>query len=53
MRYYNGVLRDERDTTLRLKPIGKKRKLPWREYVPLIILCILAAGLLLKGIYHG
>lgn len=53
MRYHNGVLRDERDTTLRLKPVTRKRKLPWLEYVPLIILCVLIAALLAKGIYHG
>lgn len=52
MRYHNGVLRDERDATLRLRPIAPKRKLPWLEYVPLIILCILIAGLLAKGIYY-
>ena len=53
MRYHNGVLRAEQDSTLMLRPIAKKKNLTWMEYGPLIILCGLIAGLLVKGIYHG
>lgn len=53
MRYRNGVLRVEQDSTLRLRRIAKKKKLTWMEYAPLIILCGLIAGLLVKGICHG
>ena len=53
MRYHNGVLRVEQDSTLRLRQIAKKKNLTWMEYCPLIILCGLIAGLLVKGIYHG
>jgi len=53
MRYHNGVLKNECDTTLRVKAFTEKRKLPWKIYAPLIILCILIAALLLEGIYHA
>lgn len=54
LKHHDGILRDdERDSTLRLKPASQKRTLTWVEYIPLIILCLLIAGLLVKSIFYG
>lgn len=45
MKYHHGVLRNEQDSTLLMRPIAKKSKLQWTEYLPLFILSILAACL--------
>ena len=51
MKYHNGgVLRNEQDSTLLLKPYSQRRKLTWVEYVPLVVLGILVVSLLMKGI---
>ena len=47
MKYHNdGVLRNEQDSTLWLRPGSQKRKLCWKEYLPLLVLGILLASLL-------
>lgn len=52
MKYHNdGVLRTEQDSTLWLKAYSQKRKLTWVEYIPLVVLGILMAGLLMNGIF--
>jgi hypothetical protein len=51
MKYLNGVLRAEQDSTLRLKRVTLKRKLSWLEYIPLILLGVLLAGLLVKIVF--
>ena len=53
LKYHDGKLRDERDSTLRLKLVSQKRKLTWVEYIPLIILCLLITVLLVRGIFYG
>ena len=45
MNSHNGILRDERDSTLRLRAIPQKKKLTWVEYIPLIILIFVIVGL--------
>ena len=51
MKYYNGgVLRTEQDSTLRLKLASRKQKLTMVEYLPLVILAVLMAGILIKSI---
>ncbi len=52
MKYQHGKLRNEHDSTLRLKAQSKEPKLTWREYLPplaLIALIILIAILLIAS----
>lgn len=51
MKYLNGKLRAEQDSTLYFRPDSLKQKLNWVEYLPLIVLGILMVGLLLKYIF--
>ena len=53
MKYLNGKLRNEQDSTLWLKPGSQKRKLTWVEYLPLVVLGILLVGLffLMKNMF--
>lgn len=48
MKYLNGKLRAEQDTTLCFRPGSQKQKLSWLEYLPLIVLGVLMSALLLK-----
>ncbi len=52
MKYEHDSLRDDRDSTLRLKARSKEPKLTWREYLPplvLIALIVLFAVLLITN----
>jgi hypothetical protein len=51
MKYLNGRLRSEQDSTLYLRPYSQQQKLTWAEYLPLVILGVLLAGLLLQAIF--
>ncbi len=48
MKYLNGKLRIEQDSTLWLRPYSEKQKLNWREYIPLVVLAVLISAMLLK-----
>lgn len=50
MKFLHGVLRDEMDSTLRIRPIPQ-RKLTYAEYVPFVILSALIIGLAAIVIY--
>ena len=50
MKFLHGVLRDEMDSTLKLRLIPQ-RKLTYAEYVPFIILSVLVVGLAAVVIY--
>ncbi len=50
MRYHNGVLHPEQDSTLRMRPLSEKRELTWDEYVPFVILGFLIMGLIMTGL---
>lgn len=41
MKCQNGLLRNEQDSTICVRPMSKDRKLPLAEYLPLLILGIL------------
>lgn len=49
MRYQHGILRDERDSTLRLRAMPNEVKLTWEEYLPPIALIVLIAALLIAS----
>jgi len=52
MKYHNnGVLRNDPDTTLWLKPGSRKQKLTCVEYLPIVVLIFLMAGLLLTSLF--
>jgi hypothetical protein len=51
MKYRNGVLRNEQDSTLWLRPNMRKQQLTWVEYIPLVILGVLMVGMLMKEIF--
>ena len=47
MKYHNdGKLRNEQDSTLWIRPGAQKRKLTWVEFLPVLVLAGLLAGLL-------
>lgn len=47
MKYHNDVkIRNEQDSTLWIRPGAQKRTLTWAEYLPMIVLAALLAGLL-------
>lgn len=48
MKYLNGKLRVEQDSTLWMKPYSQKQKLNWMEYLPLVVLGVLLSALLVK-----
>lgn len=48
MKYLNGKLRAEQDSTLCFRPDSLKQKLNWVEYLPIVVLGILMSALLLK-----
>lgn len=50
MKCQNGLLRNERDSTICTRPMSKKEKLRWAEYLPLLILGILIACLFMACI---
>lgn len=50
MKYLNGRLLPEQDSTLYLRAYSQEPKLTWAEYLPLVILGILLAGLLMQAI---
>lgn len=51
MKYHNdGVLRNEQDSTLWLRPGAQKRTLTWKEYLPLVVLGVVLASLLMNGL---
>lgn len=41
MKYEHNPLRDDRDSTLRLKAGSKEPKLTWKEYLPPLVLIAL------------
>lgn len=45
MKYHNGILRNEQDSTLLMRPVAQKSKMHWTEYLPLFILSVLVACL--------
>ncbi len=47
MKYHNGVLRADQDSTHRIKLESWNRKLTWVEYLPMVVLGLLMAGLLI------
>lgn len=53
MRYQNGMLRDERDSTLRISAMQKEPKLAWAEYLPPLVLIALVSGILIMGYLIG
>lgn len=48
MKYLNGKLRLEQDSTLLLKVYPQKQKLNWMECFPLVVLAVLMSFLLVK-----
>jgi hypothetical protein len=51
MKYQNGMLRKEQDSTLWMRPVTQGRELPWAEYLPLLILGLLVVGLFIAYIW--
>ncbi len=52
MKYHNdGVLRAEQDSTLRIRPELREQKMTCVEYLPVVVLCLLMAGLLISSIF--
>jgi hypothetical protein len=52
MRYHNGVLRNEQDSTLRLRRGSWERKLTSAEYLPLVVLSLLMLVFILISIFY-
>lgn len=52
MRCNNGMLRDEQDATLRIRCQPLNRELSWEEYLPVVLLGILALGFLVGAIFY-
>jgi hypothetical protein len=49
MKCQHGVLRDDRDSTLRLRAMPNEVKLTWEEYLPPLALIALIAVLLVAS----
>lgn len=51
MKYLNGKLRNDLDETLCLNAFALQRDMNWDEYLPMVVLCLLSAGLLLVSLF--
>lgn len=50
MKYLNGQLRNEHDTTLLMRTGSHKQHLSVAEYVPIVVLCLVLVGVLMNGL---
>lgn len=48
MKYHNAHIRNEQDSTLCLRAYSQKQNLSRDESIPIVVLCMLLAGLLLS-----